>query len=240
MAFLVLMVNLFLSIKHIFLLGKRLLSLPIFLLFILISNNTQAQDLLYGFTAGLNMNTISSKEESGGLKLGCNVGGIVQLQLDEVKSISANIKFSTKGQQYSRIIQNQNTSVKIYNSTTLYYIDIPVVFQYYFKDLIGFEAGPSFNICLGGKNKSKISNEDWFEQKFKKSTYNPFEFGLTFGFFSRDLGQSSFNNIYIEFKYFVGLTNFIKDYEANRNTGVFLNIGYIIERPMKKLSSTKK
>lgn len=234
MAFLVLMVKLLLSIKHI-LRKKRLSSLSIlsFILFFL-TTNINSQEVVFGFTGGLNMNTISTKNNEGGLKVGANLGGIAQLKINEDVSMIANLRFSLKGQEYSRTIENHNNHIKIYNSTSLYYIDIPVLYQYYFKDIIGVEAGPTFNFCLGGKNKEKIGNGEWNVSKFEKGTYNPFEFGLTCGVFTRDLGQSSFNNIFIEFRYFIGLTNFIKDYDRNTNTGVFLNIGYIIEHPLKK------
>lgn len=235
MAFFVLMVNLFLSIKGFFSRKRLLTSLSVFLLTLFLSTpSLKAQEFLYGFTGGLNMNTISTESNDGGLKVGCNFGGIAQLKLDNNNRISANLKFSSKGQQFSKIIENQNEHLKIYHSTSLYYIDIPVLYQYYFEDLIGLEIGPTFNICLGGKDKSKIGNETWNIKTFEKGSYNPFEFGFTFGAFTRDLGQSSFNNIFIEFRFFMGLTNFIKDYERNTNTGAFLNIGYIIEKPLKK------
>lgn len=234
MAFLVLMVNLFLSIKHIFR-KKRLPSLSIFFLILFaLTSDLNSQELVFGFTGGLNMNTISTKESDGGLKVGANIGGIAQLKLNDEMSLMANLRFSSKGQQFSKIIDSNNNHLKIYNSTSLYYIDIPLLYQYYFEDIIGIEAGPTFNFCLGGKNKEKIGNEEWKVTKFEKGTYNPFEFGLAFGIFTRDLGQSAFNNIFIEFRYFIGLTNFIKDYDRNTNTGVFLNIGYIIEHPLKK------
>lgn len=234
MAFLVLMVNLFLSIKHIFC-KKRLPSLSIFFLMLFaLTSDLNSQELVFGFTGGLNMNTISTKESDGGLKVGANIGGIAQLKLNDEMSLMANLRFSSKGQQFSKIIDSNNNYLKIYNSTSLYYIDIPLLYQYYFEDIIGIEAGPTFNFCLGGKNKEKIGNEEWNVAKFEKGTYNPFEFGLAFGVFTRDLGQNAFNNIFIEFRYFIGLTNFIKDYDRNTNTGVFLNIGYIIEHPLKK------
>lgn len=234
MAFLVLMVNLFLSIKHIFC-KKRLPSLSIFFLILFaLTSDLNSQELVFGFTGGLNMNTISTKESDGGLKVGANIGGIAQLKLNDEMSLMANLRFSSKGQQFSKIIDSNNNYLKIYNSTSLYYIDIPLLYQYYFEDIIGIEAGPTFNFCLGGKNKEKIGNEEWNVAKFEKGTYNPFEFGLAFGVFTRDLGQNAFNNIFIEFRYFIGLTNFIKDYDRNTNTGVFLNIGYIIEHPLKK------
>lgn len=234
MAFFVLMVKILLSIKHL-ICKKRFYSLLIslFILFIF-SSNLNSQEIAYGFTGGLNMNSISTPKADGGLKVGINLGGIAQLKLNDDMSVMANLRFSTKGQEFSKTIEDQNNHLKIYNSTSLYYIDIPVLYQYYFKDIIGVEAGPTFNFCLGGKNREKIGNSEWNATKFKKGTYNPFEFGLTFGVFTRDLGQSAFNNIFIEFRYFIGLTNFIKDYERNTNTGVFLNIGYIFEHPLKK------
>lgn len=198
------------------------------------SSDIKSQDLLFGFTGGLNMNTISTKSDDGGLKVGFNLGGLAQYKLNEEMSLIANIKLSAKGQQYSKIIENQNDYLKIYHSTSLYYIDFPILFQYHIKDLLGLEIGPSFNFFLSGKDKSKIGNTTSDVRKFEKGSYNPFEFGLTFGIFTRDLGQSSFNNIFIEFRYFIGLTNVITDYGRNVNAGAFLNIGYIIENPLKK------
>ena len=227
------MVNL-LSIKHIPP-KKRIFSLLIsFLIIILSSTNSQSQDLLYGFTAGLNMNTISTKNEEGGLKVGFNIGGIAQYKFNKETSIIANIKISSKGQQFSKTIDTQNEYFKIYHSTSIYYIDIPILYQYFFKDLIGIEIGPSFNFCLGGKDKSKTGNMTPVTTKFEKGTYNPFELGLTFGISTRDLGQSSFNNIFIEFRYSLGLTNITKNQGRNINAGAFVNIGYIIENPLKK------
>ena len=233
MAFLIPMRNL-LSIKRSTFI-KRFFSLLIaFLVMTISSSDIKSQDLLFGFTGGLNMNTISTKSDDGGLKVGFNLGGLAQYKLNEEMSLIANIKLSAKGQQYSKIIENQNDYLKIYHSTSLYYIDFPILFQYHIKDLLGLEIGPSFNFFLSGKDKSKIGNTTSDVRKFEKGSYNPFEFGLTFGIFTRDLGQSSFNNIFIEFRYFIGLTNVITNYGRNVNAGAFLNIGYIIENPLKK------
>ena len=233
MAFLIPMRNLLSIKRNTFI--KRFFSLLIaFLVMTISSSDIKSQDLLFGFTGGLNMNTISTKSDDGGLKVGFNLGGLAQYKLNEEMSLIANIKLSAKGQQYSKIIENQNDYLKIYHSTSLYYIDFPILFQYHIKDLLGLEIGPSFNFFLSGKDKSKIGNTTSDVRKFEKGSYNPFEFGLTFGIFTRDLGQSSFNNIFIEFRYFIGLTNVITDHGRNVNAGAFLNIGYIIENPLKK------
>lgn len=223
-----------LSTKHIPT-KKRFLSLLIALLIIISSNTiTQSQELLYGFTGGLNMNTIYTNYDEGGLKVGFNLGGLAQYKFNNKMGVIANVKLSSKGQQYSKIINTPDDYFKTYHTTSLYYIDIPILYQYTIQDIIGVEIGPSFNFCLGGKDKSKIGNTSSEITKFKKGDFNPFEFGLAFGVFTRDLGQSSFNNIFIEFRYFLGLTNVIKEYGRNTNGGVFLNIGYIIENPLKK------
>ena len=223
-----------LSTKHIPT-KKRFLSLLIALLIIISSNTiTQSQELLYGFTGGLNMNTIYTNHDEGGLKVGFNLGGLAQYKINNKMGVSADVTHASKGQQYSKIINTHDDYFKTYHTTSLYYIDIPILYQYTIQDIIGVEIGPSFNFCLGGKDKSKIGNTTSEITKFKKGDFNPFEFGLAFGVFTRDLGQSSFNNIFIEFRYFLGLTNVIKEYGRNTNGGVFLNIGYIIENPLKK------
>lgn len=233
MAFLIPMRNL-LSIKRSTFIKRYFSLLIAFLITTISSSDIKSQNLSFGLTGGLNMSTISTKSDEGGLKVGFNLGGLAQYKLNEKISFIANIKLSAKGQQYSKIIDNQNDYLKIYHSTSLYYVDIPILFQYHIKDLLGLEIGPSFNFFLSGKDKSKIGNITSEIKKFKRGSYNPFEFGLSFGVFTRDLGQSSFNNIFIEFRYFIGLTNVIKDYGRNVNAAAFLNIGYIIENPLKK------
>ena len=234
MAFLVLMVNLFLSIKHI-LPKKRLFSLSIFLLTFLFCNiDLKSQEILFGFTGGLNMNTISTVSDEGGLKMGFNLGGLTQYKINENSNIIASPKLSIKGQQYSKIQEDPNEHYKIYHTTTLYYIDVPILYQHFYKDIIGVGIGPSFNFCLGGNDKSQIGNEPWNIRKFEKKLYNPFELGLAFSIFTSDLGESSFNNIFIELNGFLGITNIFKNYDRNTNVGVFVNIGYIIEHPLKK------
>lgn len=187
----------------------------------------------FGFIGGMNMSTISSKNDDSGFKVGFNIGGITQYQINERSCIAANINFTSKGQQFSKIVENANDYMKIYHTTTLLYFDIPIFYQYYVKDIIGLEIGPTFDFCLGGKDKSKIGNESWKEMKFNKKSYNSFELGLSCGVFTQDLTHSEFNRIFIEIRYFIGLTNFIKNYERNINNGILINIGYIIEKPLK-------
>lgn len=185
------------------------------------------------------MSTISSSSDNGGLKIGYNLGGIARYSINEKTNICTNLLFSTKGQQYSDIIDNENEYMKIYHSTSLYYVNIPVLYQYYIDNIIGIEAGPSFGICLGGKDKSRIGNENWETTRFRKGSYNPFDVGITLGVYTKDLGQSAFNNIFIGFRYTFGLTNIERNNGHNTNRGASINIGYIIEQPLKKHKKTK-
>ena len=118
MAFLIPMRNLLSIKRNTFI--KRFFSLLIaFLVMTTSSSDIKSQDLLFGFTGGLNMNTISTKSDDGGLKVGFNLGGLAQYKLNEKMSLVANIKLSAKGQQFSKVVENQNDYLKIYHSTSL-------------------------------------------------------------------------------------------------------------------------
>ena len=206
----------------------------LFLILFLTSTVTKSQEFSFGFTAGLNMSTISSANNESGLKIGYDIGGIGQYKINERSNLCANLCLSTKGQQYSNITDNQNTHAKVYHSTSLYYINLPILYQYMFKDIVGLEIGTSLEFCLGGNDKSRIGNEPWNTEKFKKGTYSPIDLGITLGAFTKDLGQSAFNNIFIGFRYTFGLINIEKEVGRNTNRCASISIGYIIEQPLKK------
>ena len=234
------MVNSSLSIKHMSKIRKGILSFSILLLTLFsLSTKLKSQDLSFGFTAGLNMSTIASANEESGLKIGYKIGGIGHYKINDKSNIAANIYLSTQGQQYSSITDNQNTYAKVYHSTSLYYINLPIVYQHMFKDIVGFEVGPSLGFCLGGKDKSKIGNANNVIRKFEKGTYNPIDLGITLGAFTKDLGQSAFNNIFIGFRYTFGLINIEKEIKRNTNRCASISIGYIIEQPLKKHKKTQ-
>lgn len=238
MAFLVLMVKHYLSNKHKIHKRKGLLTFSLFFLILVnLNHKLNAQEQFqYGFIGGLNMSTITAKNHDSGFKMGFNIGGVAQYLINNNSCIAANLNLSSKGQQFSKIEENSLNYLKIYHSTTLYYIDIPLLYQYYVKDIIGLEIGPTLGFCLSGRDKTKIGNESWNINKFEKDLYNPFELGLTVGIFTHDLTGSEFNNVFIEIRYFIGLTNFISDYNRNYNNGILINIGYIIKKPLKKRS----
>lgn len=225
------MVKEHLSIEHISLRKKGLLAflIPFLILFLTTSKLNAQNEFQFGVIGGMNMSTISTKNDDSGFKVGFNIGGIAQYKFDKNIHIAANISFTSRGQQYSKIRESETDYIKYYHTTTLYYIDIPVFLQYYVKDIIGLEIGPTFGFCLGGKDKSKIGNDPWKEMKFSKDSYNPIDIGLSIGVFSHDLSQSETSNFFIEIRYFRGLTNFIKDYNRNVNSGILINLGYIIE-----------
>ena len=100
-----------------------------------------------------------------------------------------------------------------------------------YQDSDGFIWIPTYNglARYDGYDVLSYGTKDVVE-----GTFNPFELGIAFGIFTSDLGQSSFNNIFIEFRYVIGLTNVLKNQGRNFNTGAFVNICYIIENPLKK------
>ena len=130
-----LMVKHYLSNKHKIHKRKGLLTFSLFFLILVnLNHKLNAQEQFqYGFIGGLNMSTITAKNHDSGFKMGFNIGGVAQYLINNNSCIAANLNLSSKGQQFSKIEENSLNYLKIYHSTTLYYIDIPLLYQYYVK-----------------------------------------------------------------------------------------------------------
>ena len=115
----------------------------------------KAQDVDYQFGArgGVGMSTINGFQNNG-LKVGLTVGGFGKFYLDKNMSIIADIDYSMGGQQSERWITGERDEVKEYRKYRLHYINMPVLYQYYFTDILGLEAGLNFRYCFAGDFKT--------------------------------------------------------------------------------------
>lgn len=201
-----------------------------FLFFILISTfEMDAQKFTgnvdFGLRAGLNMTTIGGSESSG-LTVGLTVGAVGKYTLSMKSNLSAELLYTTGGMSSNRTIELTDVKVKIYDKTHLHYLAIPVLYQYYFTDVLGIEVGPRFGVCLGGKERTREGNERWESKKLSKSDYHVFDCGILAGIYTNDMAQES--DFSVGFRIYFGLTNVMKDEGSNKNICIQLGIGYII------------
>lgn len=200
------------------------------LLFLIFSmlNRTEAQNLdrlHLGMRLAINMSTLTEIEDSG-LEFGFTAGAGIKYEISENRSALAEVLYSTGGKSSSSTVVNSRDNIKIYDKIHLHYLKIPVVYQYYFTDILGLEIGPQFGFCLGGKKKTRTGNEDWSATKLTSDEFHVFDFGILTGIYTNKL--TSENDLIVSLRAYFGLTNVMKDEGGNKNVCIQIGIAYII------------
>lgn len=208
----------------------RRLSSFVMILFLIFSmlNKTEAQNLdqfHLGMRLALNMSTLTQIEDSG-LELGFTAGAGIKHELSGSSSVLAEVLYSRNGKSSSSTIINSRDNIKIYDKIHLHYLKIPVVYQYYFTDILGLEIGPQFGFCLGGKKKTRTGNEDWSATRLTSDEYHVFDFGILTGIYTNKL--TSENDLIVSLRAYFGLTNVMRDVGGNKNVCIQIGIAYII------------
>ena len=195
-------------------------------LFFLLSGNSslKAQDSEYqlGVRAGFGMATLSGYQNNG-LKLGVVAGFYGKYYFSENTSIIADLNYSMGGQQSEKWLSSTHDEVKEYRKYSLHYINIPVLYQYYFTDILGIEAGVNLRYCIGGDLKTKIGNEGW---KQTSLDHNNFDCGLIFGVYTDNLIPH--DDFFVSLRAYFGFLDVVKEVGSNHNVSIQVSVGYTI------------
>ncbi|MBR6437678.1 MAG: PorT family protein [Bacteroidales bacterium] len=198
-------------------------------LFLLVTSvkNVHAQDDKYhlGFRGGVGMTTISGVENNG-LKLGLTGGVCGKYTLSEKTDIVAELNYTMGGLQSTKWITSGENEVKEYRKYTLHYISIPVLYQYYFTDILGLEAGANFSYCFSGSLKKKYGNEQWHSESFSTKNYNTFDFGFILGVYTDNLIPH--DNMFVSLRACFGMLDVLKDNGSNKNINILISVGYML------------
>ena len=187
-------------------------------------NILKAQDNDYqlGVRGGVGMATLSGFQNNG-LKLGLAAGFYGKYNLAENTSIIADLDYSMGGQQSERWISGYGDEIKEYRKYRLHYFNLPILYQHYFTDILGLEAGFNFRYCIAGSLKTKIGNEEW---KSADLSYNTFDCGLIFGVYTDNLIPH--DNFFVSLRAYFGFLDVIKDVGSNKNVSIQVSVGYTI------------
>ncbi len=164
-------------------------------LFSLLSiNSSFAQGITSkGFTAGLNLANVSGKNiKNNSMKIGFAVGAFLTYSVNHQIAVRPEIYYSTKGFTTS---QGEGSF-----TTSLNYIDIPILGVYKINRNINIFAGPYIDIFLSGNYKIEIGEYNTSGDIKSKDMATP-GFGLAFG------GEYNLNKIKIGARYNLGLSN---------------------------------
>ena len=206
------------------LISKGIVALLAIVLLVVSGGSLKAQDSDYEFGArgGVGMSTINGFQNNG-LKVGLTVGGFGKIYLDDNMSIIADIDYSMGGQQSECWITGERDEIKEYRKYRLHYINMPVLYQYYFTDILGLEAGFNMRYCVAGNLKTKIGNDSW---KSAELDYNNFDFGIIFGVYTDKLIPSE--DFFVSLRAYFGFLDVVKEVGSNKNMSVQVTVGYTI------------
>lgn len=207
-------------------LPSKIMTFLLAVLFFLLASggSLKAQDRDYhiGVRGGFGMTTLSGFQNNG-LRLGLVAGVYGKYIFSENSSIIADINYSTGGQQSERWISGELGEVKVYSKYSLHYINTPILYQYYFTDILGLEGGLDFRYRIGSSLKSKVGNEGWHKTHLDS---NGFDCGLIFGVYTDNLIPH--DNFFVSLRAYFGFLDVVKEVGANKNVSVQVTVGYMI------------
>ena len=188
--------------------------------------NAQESGYHFGVRGGVGMSTLTGFQNNG-LKLGLTAGGYAKFIFDDHNSIDAELSYSTGGQQAQNWIENGAEQLKVYSKYTLHYLNLPIVYQYYFTDILGIEGGVNFRYCVGSKLKTKVGNASWHSVDFGQNERNNFDFGAILGVYTENFIPS--DNFFVSLRAYFGFIDVVKNVGSNKNVSVQVSVGYMIK-----------
>ncbi|HLF53511.1 porin family protein [Flavobacterium sp.] len=189
-----------------------------------------AQDVKFGIKGGVNFATLTGDVEDTSMKVGFNVGGLVEIKVSEKFSVQPELLFSTQGAKEEYSETSGADSYKVENNLNLGYLNIPIMAKYYVVDKFSLEAGPQFGFLMSAKSDYTETQtvggvtSTFSEEVDVKDDMNSVDFGINFG-----AGYDFTENISAGVRYNLGLSDITDEQEDNfemKNSVIALSIGY--------------
>lgn len=211
----------------------------LFFAVVLMSLNTYAQNIQFGFTTGISIANYKSKvdgeTESGKAKAGFTAGVFADIPIGKHFSFQPAVNFVQKGTKDEQAIFGVTSKYKI----TVNCIEVPLNFLYNTRGKAGnffIGAGPSFAIAVGGK----LTYDDGTNKMSEKLKFGsgdddfikPFDLGANF-----ITGFSLNNGIMFSVKYNAGLNNLFphgSDDGTLKSNYFGIKLGYLLKSLGKK------
>ena len=186
----------------------------------------QAQ-ITFAPRVGLNMANVGGDDtDDNKMKMGMQIGAIVNYGFSDALSLQTGLLFSQKGTKIDAKVYSD--PIKI----TVNYLEIPINAVYGLElggNTLQFLAGPYIGIGLSGKMKSNMDGFEDVDIQFvnnaidadaDKAPMKRFDFGLNIG------AGYKINNIQIQANYGLGFANLISDYDGldDKNTNGVMQV----------------
>ena len=194
-----------------------------------LATNVSAQGITgKGVKVGLNLaNAAGDSVEDANSKMGFAIGGYFTYSINEKFAIKPEFLYSMKGYK----IDESEEGFSLKSTTSLNYLDVPILGVYSVNENIRLFAGPSLGLYLSGETDIEMSIEflgisiDFdTTMSIESDDVNSPDFGLVLG------ASYSSGKISADVRYSIGLTNFIKEEDDQeidaKNRVIQLMVGY--------------
>lgn len=190
-----------------------------------IGYTAQAQKATYGIKAGVNFATWGGDVDNTKSRTGFHAGFIAEFNAAPNFSIQPELLYSQQGVRFqdsgsvAGVPYNQEVKGKFD------YLTLPVLFKFYVVEGFNIYAGPQVGYLLSAKTDSDASVGSFYGSSSSddiRDDSNDLDFGLTGG-----IGYDSPTGLFLQARYYAGLSNVNKDGDADIKNNVFqLSIGY--------------
>ena len=199
--------------------------------------NVNAQNVKFGVKGGLNISSIYGSENSDvESRYSFHIGGLAEVEISEKLSFQPEVVFSSQGSkfnisgEYFDLHGGVNSDFfNIESTSTLNYINIPLILKYYVFDGFSLEFGPQVGYLLSVKTETNhtVDGEIVSEISKTKDGLNVIDFGVNIG-----LGYKLQNGIFFNSRFNLGLNAINKKiehqlyYKKHKNEVLQFSVGY--------------
>lgn len=164
-------------------------------------------------------------------KLGWSAGLYYHIPINQTLAIQPEVNYARVGAKYkNEMINSQNITQTYSNSTTLDYIQVPVLLKIYpGESRFNFEVGPQVGFNIYASNKAKLDTNIAGENIISETktdisdNVEKVDFGVVGG-----IGYNITDNVNVGARYYLGLQDTFKS-NANfdaKNHGFTFGVGY--------------
>jgi opacity protein-like surface antigen len=195
-----------------------------------------AQEIKFGAKLGLNISNFSGDLTDAKSLIGAQLGGFDEIKITDKFAVQPELLFSMQGSKTSYSETDVNYSYSENSKNKLNYLNIPVLAKFNVSEKFALLAGPQFGLLMSAKQDFDITetisgvtdnySESVDAKNFYKSVAMSFNLGAAYSFT---------DNIFVDVRYNLGLSNISKDftdefgdsYSADiKNNVIQFSVGY--------------
>jgi opacity protein-like surface antigen len=195
-----------------------------------------AQEIKFGAKLGLNISNFSGDLTDAKSLIGAQLGGFAEIKITDKFAVQPELLFSMQGSKTSYSETDVNYSYSENSKNKLNYLNIPVLAKFNVSEKFALLAGPQFGLLMSAKQDFDITetisgvtdnySESVDAKNFYKSVAMSFNLGAAYSFT---------DNIFVDVRYNLGLSNISKDftdefgdsYSADiKNNVIQFSVGY--------------